>query len=74
MTTFTNSFSNIVYIVMFFGCACLQTGYGLVNGFIDHLYKLLGITINYKIIADFYTTNQTTLTLLSLPPPLVAWQ
>jgi hypothetical protein len=27
-----------VYIVTFYACVRLQTGYGLVNGYTDHLY------------------------------------
>jgi hypothetical protein len=45
-------------------------GYGLVNGFIDHLYTPLGTISNYSAIADFHTlpiTNHYTLSLLSLP-------
>jgi hypothetical protein len=41
-------------------------------GFIDHLYTWLGTTSNYNIIADFHTTNHSTLSLLSLLSLVVA--
>jgi hypothetical protein len=36
----------------------LQTKYGLVNGFIDHLQVVT--TNNYNVIADFHTLQITT--------------
>jgi hypothetical protein len=33
----------------------LKTGYGLINGFIDHVYTPLGTTSNYSAIANLYT-------------------
>jgi hypothetical protein len=41
--------------------AWLQTGYGLANEIIDHLYISLGTTSNYNTIADFDTTKHPTL-------------
>jgi hypothetical protein len=38
----------------------LQTGYVLVNGFIDDLYQRLGNTSNYSAIADLNTLRITT--------------
>jgi hypothetical protein len=38
----------------------LSTGYGLVNGFTDHLYTPLGITSKYSAITDFHTLQLTT--------------
>jgi hypothetical protein len=35
-------------------------GYGLVNGFIDHLYTRLGTTSNYIAIANLNTLQMTT--------------
>jgi hypothetical protein len=38
-------------------CVWLQTGYGLVNGFIDHLYTRLGITAS-SLISTFHKSPQ----------------
>jgi hypothetical protein len=38
----------------------LWTGYGFVNGFIDHLYTPLGTTSNYRAIAIPHTLKTTT--------------
>jgi hypothetical protein len=35
-------------------------GFGLVNGFIDHLYTRLGITSNYSVTADLHNSQITT--------------
>jgi hypothetical protein len=40
----------------------LQTGYGLVNGFIDHLYTPLGATSNYSATANLQNSQFTTAT------------
>jgi hypothetical protein len=40
-----------------------KTGFGLVIGFIDHLQDVT--TNNYYTIADFHTTNHSTLSVLS---------
>jgi hypothetical protein len=42
-----------------FICVCLQTGYGLVNRFIDHLYTPLGTTSNYSATANLRTLQIT---------------
>jgi hypothetical protein len=34
-------------------------GFGLANGFIDHLYTPLGTTSNYSAIVDFHTLQIT---------------
>jgi hypothetical protein len=38
----------------------LQTGYGLVNGFIDYLYTALGTTRNYSTIVNLHSSKITT--------------
>jgi hypothetical protein len=38
----------------------LYTGYGLENGFIDHLYTPLGTTSNYSATANFHNSQTTT--------------
>jgi hypothetical protein len=38
----------------------LKTGYGLVNGFTDHLYTPLRTTSNYSAIANLHTLQFTT--------------
>jgi hypothetical protein len=35
-------------------------GFGLMNGFIDHLYTRLGRTSNYNVIASFHNSQVTT--------------
>jgi hypothetical protein len=45
--------------------------FGWVNKFIDHLQVVT--TNNYYTIADFDTTNHSTLSLLSLLSLVVAW-
>jgi hypothetical protein len=45
----------------------LQTGYGLVNGFIDHLYAPLGTTRNYSAISNLHTLQITTASAKSFP-------
>jgi hypothetical protein len=47
--------------------------YGLMNGFIDHLYTPLRTTSNYSSITDFHTRNHYTLSLLSLLSLIVSW-
>jgi hypothetical protein len=42
-----------------FICVCLQTGYGLVNGFIDHLHSPLVTTSNYSATANLHTLQFT---------------
>jgi hypothetical protein len=37
-----------------------MTWYGLLNGFIDHLYTRLGTASNYSIIADIHTLQIAT--------------
>jgi hypothetical protein len=41
-------------------CVWLQTGYRLVNGFIDHLYTPFETTSNYSAIANIHTLQITT--------------
>jgi hypothetical protein len=47
--------------------AWLWTGYGLVNGFIDHLYTSLGTTL-------YRSVTQTIVLSLLQSPPTVSWQ
>jgi hypothetical protein len=46
-------------------------GFGLVNRFIDHLQVLT--TNNCNTIADFHTTNHSTLSVLSLLSLVFTW-
>jgi hypothetical protein len=52
-------------------CISVQTGFGFVNRFIDHLQVVT--TNNYNTIADFHTTNYSTLSLLSLLSLVFTW-
>jgi hypothetical protein len=45
----------------------LQAGYGLVNGFNDHLYTQLGTTSNYSVIANLQTSQITTASAMTFP-------
>jgi hypothetical protein len=57
-------------------CVWLQTGFGLVSGFIDHLHTTLVTTSNYSANKLFpHFTNQHTLSLLqpSMCSLVVAW-
>jgi hypothetical protein len=57
---------------MILSCVWVTTdGFGLVNRFIDHSQVVT--TNNYNNIADFHTTNHSTLSLLSLFPLVFAW-
>jgi hypothetical protein len=47
-------------------------GFGFVIGFIDHLQVVTAN--NYYIIADFHSTNHSTLSLLSLFPLDFTWE
>jgi hypothetical protein len=49
----------------------LSTGFGLASSLIDNLQVVT--TNNYNIIADFHTTNHSTLSLLSLVSLVVTW-
>jgi hypothetical protein len=39
---------------------CTVTGFGLVNGFVDHLYTPLGITSSYNATANLHNSQITT--------------
>jgi hypothetical protein len=41
-------------------------GYGMVNGFIDHLYTSLGTTSNYSAIANLHTLQIATRYIFSI--------
>jgi hypothetical protein len=54
-------------------------GSGLVNGFIDRLYKLLGSTSNYSVITNLHNSQIITATAKPFPAccvysPAVPWQ
>jgi hypothetical protein len=58
---YLTAFSQFPYLAYFPDLGVwLQTGYGLVNGFIDHLYTPLGATSNYRVIANLYSLQITT--------------
>jgi hypothetical protein len=61
-----------IHIIMSRVGACDYRRYGLVNGFIDHLYTWLRTTSTYAI-ADFHNTNHYTLSLLSLLSLVISW-
>jgi hypothetical protein len=47
-------------------------GYGLVNGFIDHLYTPLGTTDSYRATADLHNSQITTAPAKSFFQPAVS--
>jgi hypothetical protein len=56
----------------------LYTEFGLVNGFIDHLYTQLGTTSNYSATADPHNSEITTAPAMLFEPavssPAIPWQ
>jgi hypothetical protein len=50
-------------------CRLTEAEFGLVNGFIDHLYTQLRTTYNYSAIADLHNSQITT----ALAKPLPAY-
>jgi hypothetical protein len=57
----------LVEYVLYYTATCVsdyRRGFGLVNRFIDHLEVVT--TNNYNTIADFHTTNHSSLSILSI--------
>jgi hypothetical protein len=48
-----------IYTLTIYRCVWLETGFGLVNRFICHLYTRLEIASNYSAIADIYILQIT---------------
>jgi hypothetical protein len=49
-------------------CVWVDTGFGLVNGFIDHLYTQLGTTSNYSATANIHNSQIITAPAKSFQP------
>jgi hypothetical protein len=61
-----NTGSMLKYIVTNLGCVTVD-GFGLVSGFIDHLYIQIRTTSNYSAIPNLHTLQTTTTTAKSFP-------
>jgi hypothetical protein len=78
-SNFIHRLSRLIYInIIAYLELWLQTGYGLVNEFTDHLHTRLGITRNYSASINFHNSQITTVPSKFLQPAMsssaIPWQ